>query len=105
MPLFTFVCPAGHTAELLRHRDVVLVACPCGLAGERQAVNRVSLIGQATVPRDERSYRHEFREFAEASAEVGDFYGRKTADGDPVNVPDYYALARAQAIAAGAPIR
>ena len=85
--------------------DVAVPDCPCGAPRRRLVVHRVAVIGQATVPRDERSYRQGYAEYREAVAEVSDFYQRKRADGDPVREPDYYGLARAQSIAKGAVIQ
>ncbi len=105
MPLYTYLCPAGHARDLLRHRDAVTAPCACGATAARREVNRVAVIGQAETPRDERTYRHEYAEYSEAVAEVADFYGRKRANGDPVREPDYYGLAKAQTAAKGAEIR
>lgn len=105
MALFTYRCPKGHEIEALRHRDVDAVTCPCGDVSVRQAVNRVSVIGQAEVPRDQRNYRKSYGEYREALADVSHHVEAKRRNGEPVAQPDYYGLARAQAKAKGAPIR
>ncbi len=108
MPLFRYVCPNGHEVEALQHRSVDTVPCECGASALRQAVNQVTVIGRATVPQNERNYRKSFGEYREAVAEVADCYQRVNDERAPeerVQRPDYYGLARAQAIAQGAPIR
>lgn len=108
MPIYRYTCPSGHEAELLRPMDVGAVPCACGASASRRAVNRVAYIGRAPVPRDERSYRQSYGEYREAVAEVADHYERvngERAPAEQVREPDYYDLAKAQAVAKGAVIR
>jgi hypothetical protein len=83
------------------------VECACGSEANREAVNRVAIIGAVPVPRDERNYRQSFAEYREAVAEVADGYERVNRDrapGERIREPDYYERAKAQAIAKGVPI-
>ena len=105
MPLYTYQCERGHRSELLRSRDVETERCSCGLASYRDTFNRVAVIGNAPVPHEARNHRQAFSEYTAASAEVADYYGKRRANGDPVNPPDYYAIARQQARAKGAALR
>lgn len=105
MPLYRYLCPHGHEAELVRPMGARAVECSCGAEAQRQSVYRLAVIGNAAVPRDERNYRHEYSEYSEAMAEVSDFYNTKRANGDPVREPDYYSLARQQAAAQGVAVR
>ncbi len=107
MPLYRYRCDQGHEAELLRPRDVAVVSCPCGAQADRLAVNRVAHIGRATVPRDERSYRQSYAEYHDAVQDVAYKYDRlndSRAPAEKVREPDYYELAKAQAVAKGASI-
>ncbi len=81
--------------------------CFCGSVADRLAVNRMVVIGTATVPRDERNYRQSYGEYREAVAEVADHYQRvngERAPGEQVRGPNYYNIARAQARATGAKV-
>ena len=108
MPLYTYRCQGGHEAELLRPRDTATAPCQCGLPALRQTVYPLAHIGRATIPRDERSYRHSYGEYREAVAEVAEHYQRVNGERGPeeqVREPDYFGLAKAQAVSKGAPIR
>ena len=108
MPIYSYRCGQGHETELLRPFEVAEVLCGCGDQAIRSSVNRLSVIGQVPVPRDERSYRKSYGEYREAAAEVADGYERVNRDRAPseqVKGTDYYSLAKAQAIAKGAPIK
>ena len=103
MPLYGFRCDQGHETELLCAIGAeVIVVCSCGGLAHRYAVNRLAVIGQATVPRDERNYRKTYGEYREAVAEVADHYERRRSNGERVQEPNYYGMARQQAIAKGA---
>ncbi len=97
MPMYEYRCREGHVTELLRPRTVEVVACACGAPAGRAQVYPFAVSGFTPIPRDEKNYRQDFREFTEARAEAGDYYGRLRANGDPVNEPDYATIARAQA--------
>ena len=105
MPIYRYRCPQGHESERLRPFDVSETSCPCGQTAERQAVYRMSMIGNTEIPRDERNYRQSFSEYQDALHDVVHKYERAYDNHDPVREPDYYALAKTQAIAKGAPIR
>ena len=104
MPIYTYKCSEGHEADQVQHRDIVVVPCACGLAARRQSVYRLAITGLAETPRDERSYRQSYGEYQDALNDVAYHWNNAKASGDPVREPDYYAAARAQAIAKGAPI-
>ncbi len=42
MPLFDFVCSAGHVTEALRSSGVAVIDCACGEVAQRRSVNRVA---------------------------------------------------------------
>lgn len=108
MPLYDYECPQGHLAELLRPWGVATVLCACGEPAARQAVYRVAALGHAAVPPTDRNYRQPYSEYREAVAEVADHYGRVNGErgpGEQVRVPDYYGLAKAQAVSKGAKVR
>ena len=44
MPLFEYVCPAGHRHESLQSRSVDLRHCACGQPARRQSVYQVAQI-------------------------------------------------------------
>ena len=70
MPLYVYVCPAGHEAELLRPRTVELVSCACGQTATRRAVNRFGVSGFASTPMGQQDFREDYRRFSEATAEA-----------------------------------
>ena len=70
MPLYTYLCPAGHTTDLLRPRTIEFVACACGETASRQTVNRVGVSGFAQAPVGQQDMRHDFRRYSEATAEA-----------------------------------
>ena len=108
MPIYVYRCKQGHETELLRTFEVNDVLCPCGSHALRQPINRLVVIGRAIVPRDQRNYRKSYGEYREAVAEVSDHYSRVNngrGPGEKVQPPDYYGLAKAQAVAKGVAIR
>ena len=107
MPLFRYSCPNGHEIEAIRHRSVGTILCECGASAPRQEVNHVAILGRASVPRDQRSYRKSYGEYREAVVEVADHYERVNKDREVeerVRKPDYYGIAKAQAEKKGAQI-
>lgn len=75
MPLYTYVCPSGHAAELLRAVAVTAVDCPqCSAQAVRQSVYAVNAHGLPTrsprTPLGERDYSRKFKSFMEASHEL-----------------------------------
>ncbi len=107
-PLYTYRCPEGHETEMLMPLSVETAVCSCGVQAQRQSVYHFAVMGQATTPRDERSYRHGFREYQAAVAEVSDGYERLNqarAPSEQIKEPDYFGLAKARAVAHGVPIR
>ena len=93
---------------MLMPLSVETTVCSCGVQAQRQSVYHVAVVGQAATPRDERNYRHSFAQYNEAIQEVSDGYDRVNNDRPPserIRPPDYYAIARDQAVAHGAPIR
>ncbi len=96
MPLYEFICPAGHATEkLVAGFDCTSVYCRCGETASRAQVNRIGTSGFAETPKEHRSYRQSYREFEEARAEVGYAYGQREKAGEPVQMPDYSAIAQA----------
>ena len=105
MPLYTYVCQDGHEIEALRSIDTVVAACFCGHEAQRQAANRVSVIGKADVPREQRNYRQSYGEYREALADVAYENEEHRKNGEQVSEPDYYEVAKAKAASKGAKIR
>ena len=108
MPLYGYQCPQGHEVELIRPIGVDTVLCPCGDESKRQTVNRVSHIGRAAIPRDQKTYRQSFSEYREAVAEVSDSYSRinnERAPHEQALKPNYFQLAKSKARSQGAAIR
>lgn len=92
MPLFDYGCGnCGWTDELLKPRTVVTVDCPkCGKSAARSQINHIGFSGFAETPREHRTYRREFADFKEASAEV-DYNYSKLEDGGPeIKRPNYF---------------
>ncbi len=70
MPLFTYICTAGHSHDALGQvRSPSCRPCPeCGGQAERQQFYANTVIGETRTPLDEK--RYDIKEFEEASAEV-----------------------------------
>lgn len=101
-PLYAFTCADGHqTEKLVAGYDCASVSCRCGKTASRAQVNRIGVSGLAIIPRDHRNYRQSYREFEEARAEVGYAYGQREKAGEPVQMPDYAAIAQANVAANG----
>lgn len=95
MPLYEFICPAGHATEkLVAGYDCTSVSCRCGKAASRAQVNRIGVSGLAVIPKDHKNYRQSYHEFEEARAEVGYAYDQRQKAGEPVQMPDYAAIAQ-----------
>lgn len=78
MPLYTYACPDGHEKDSLQNRGVDYIKCECGQTAVRQAVNRIGVAGFASTPMGQRDFRHDFRRYKEASAELD--YQHKRAE-------------------------
>lgn len=89
MPLYEFVCPAGHSTEK-RTTSYALVAiiCDCGATAQRQSVNRVNFGGFAKTPQHQYDFHDDYRRFREASEGLDDAVSRVERDtGDKLNSP------------------
>ena len=98
MPLYTYLCDCGlNWDEYAGYNDSVITCRGCGLPAKRLQVYRDQYIHAETgpkggrkneAPREEKSYRKQFKEFQEASAEVDFSYSR--TDDPQVKAPNYY---------------
>jgi len=71
MPLFDFHCACGWVGERLVGRDAKSVPCPdCSQPATKAVIYRISQVGEALTPLDQRTYFQEFKDFTEASAEL-----------------------------------
>ena|SRR3990167_1266105 len=107
MPLYLYRCPEGHQLERLQAQGVETLACGCGALAQRCAVNVLTVVGKATIPPSERSYRQAYAEYREAVEDVAYHYDKVNRDRAPdeqVKERDYYQEASAQAQAKGAKI-
>lgn len=107
MPRYDYRCPAcGDVFERYAGFDDQWMSCGCGSMAERESVYREQFISCETgpkggmkvePPREEKSYRKEFKAFEEASQTIDYAYSR--VDDPKVKPPNYYkkGLARAQA--------
>jgi hypothetical protein len=98
MPLYVFVCPDGHEAELLRPRTVELVSCACGQTARRREVNRFGVSGFAGTPVGQQDFREDYRRFSEASAET-DYAATRIEYNEGVKLPSppLFQAAKAEA--------
>ena len=84
MPLYEFVCPAAHKTERITSRTTELIACSCGQAASRTAVNRVNfntrggLASEFVMPSSMRAAHEEARGYA---AEVRAIAAEERANG------------------------
>jgi hypothetical protein len=90
MPFYDFRCPQGHVTERRAGFGQSAIGCPCGVAAERVAVNRIGFSGFAVAPMAERNIP--LRRFEEAHGEM-----LRTAERTGVQAPDVMAIARWQA--------
>ena len=98
MPVYTYHCECGVTWDERAGYEDGSILCPrCGQFAMRQPVYREQFISCETgpkggsksePPREEKSYRHQFKEFQEASQEVEWSYSR--TDDPKVQAPNYY---------------
>ena len=98
MPLYTFKCKLGHTADHLRPMGTVIISCSvCTGDAVRQTVNRVAI----TSP--EVDTRGMFRRFQEAGSEFDHAATQIEANtGQPVETPSIWQAAKATAQAMNA---
>lgn len=98
MPRYEYLCEDKHVTEKYGGYDDSIVICDtCGELAMRRPIYRDQYIHAETgpkggrkneVPHDEKSYRHQFKEFQEASQEVDYAYSR--VDDPAVQAPNYY---------------
>ena len=98
MPRYEYLCEDKHVTEKYGGYDDSIVICDtCGELAMRRPIYRDQYIHAETgpkggrkneAPREEKSYRKQFKEFQEASAEVDFSYSR--TDDPQVKAPNYY---------------
>ena len=98
MPKYTYLCKCGlNWDEYAGYDDVEQPCRRCGEFGQRVQVYVDQYISAETgprggrknePPREEKSYRKQFKEFQEASQEVEHAYSR--IDDPKVTAPSYY---------------
>ena len=112
MPLYLFTCSCGHTTEKRTGYGEPFAPCAlCGLPAKRESIYRDQYIfgettpkGRAAVPRDEKRYDKQFKEFQEASAEINHTVTKLEKEhGVKLKTPNYYKMgvAKAKRIKAG----
>ena len=105
MPLYDFVCTAGHKSEAKAGYDVSSVPCPdCGKPAQRSAVNELTfaIAGRVAIPRDQR--RVNLSKFMDAASDLE--YHHKTTEerqGRKIDNPSYFheGVKRAKEVMAG----
>ena len=98
MPLYSYNCRCGNDFDAFAtYADIALACTDCGQMAPRQQVYREQYIHAETgprggrkneTPREEKSYRKQFKEFQEASQEIDHAYSR--VDDPKVTAPNYY---------------
>ena len=97
MPRYDYRCPCGVTFEAVAGLDDFHIDHRCGKRAARIPVYREQYMHAETgprggrkneVPREEKSYRKQFKEFQEASQEIEHAYSR--VDDPKVQAPNYY---------------
>ena len=95
MPLYLFICEAGHqTEKRVQSYDVQVVTCGCGLDASRNSVNRINFGGYASTNPKEAIDHNDYRRFTEASAEVDYVATRYESEGAKVVMPSPYQEAK-----------
>lgn len=97
MPLYDFVCPAGHATERRAGYSVEVVACDCGQTASRRAVNRIGFSGFAKTPQGKADFYQDYRRFSEASSEMDYKASRYESEGATVTTPNFFKAAKEQA--------
>lgn len=97
MPLYTFLCAAGHSTDALGAVGAPSRPCSeCDLCAERQSVYANAQIGVARVPNDQKTVK--MGDFQEAGAELEYADDKAKASGDPVpKAPSLWKEAKRQA--------
>ena len=96
MPVYNWLCGAGHVTEARAARDTELRSCPCGLPAARQSVYAIGVSGFARTPIDQRLVK--IGAFQEASAELEYEHSRQTnVDGSERPTPPLWQAAKAEA--------
>ncbi len=95
MPLYQFTCKEGHTTEKrVRHYDVTVVPCSCGLNAIRASVNRINFGGYASTKLGEAVDHNDYRRFTEASAELDYTATKYESEGAEVKTPSMFLEAK-----------
>ncbi len=98
MPIYTFVCPTGHSTDALGAVGVAPPRpCPeCDLPAEKQSIYVNSQIGVVRTPNDQKMV--DLKEFKEAGAEL-EYAFNKAEDSSPPGLqpPSYWKESQRQA--------
>ena len=99
MPTYTFSCACGWRGDRRASYGATSVPCPsCGLTAGKESVYRISFVGFASTPRDQRTYYTEFANFQEAGAELEYKHQRlEEAAGKELPTPPLASIAKTQA--------
>lgn len=112
MPRYDYRCPANHRFEEYAGFDDDTMLCVCGQTATRIGVYHDQYISCETgpkggtrsePPREEKSYRHEFKRFQEAASEID--YAHSRVDDPKVKPPNMWKAGLRQAKKQGAKIR
>ena len=97
MPLYQYQCNRAHVTEQRASLDTESIRCGCGNRALRVQVYRDQYMHAETgpkggrknePPRDEKSYREQFKEYREATQEMDYAYSR--VDDPTVKPPNYF---------------
>ena len=104
MPKYDYSCRCGRVTESRESFETDVIRCKCGKMAARVSVYRDQFISCETgpkggmkvePPREEKSYRHEFKRFEEASQTIDYAYSR--IDDPKVKKPRLYERGKARA--------
>lgn len=72
MPTFTFSCACGWQGDVRTTFDQNNVSCPsCEATAHKESVYSINFGGFVRTPPGERDYRQSFKDYTEATAELG----------------------------------
>jgi hypothetical protein len=99
MPIYSFTCECGYTFDKRTAMDVRTIQCDaCSCEAKREEVYKFSMAGLTRIPPELRTYRQEFKDFREATAELEYKQSRaEEAAGRSLPVPPLARIAKEKA--------
>lgn len=105
MPLYDYVCPAGHVTESLQGREVTTISCSCGAPAQRQSVYRFAVTGDLPTQGGQQP-KYPVSRLKEATEEATYYHERMENDrGRPIPRRPLLNIAAKQARRRGAKVR